>query len=155
MSASKQTKPESRRALATELGCSEKSLRNWEKLKGAPSDFDVTAWQKFIEENHLLKGMADATYSQLRSEKLAVEVRLLKIKESQANKELAPIADVRAYLATLAAKFDQMLTQKIDIESPARLVGKDIVSMRAECLVIHDEMRATVNAGISNYEPQS
>lgn len=95
------------------------------------------------------------TMHEAKLTKLRAEAEMAQIKLAETKTELAPIADVRAYLANTAAKFDQMLTQKIDVEAPARLVGKDIVAARAECQQIHDEMRETVNTGLSSYEPQA
>lgn len=144
----------SQRELARLLNVDEKALRNWIKARpDAPPVSDVDAWKKYAHDNNLGKGACNKTIAELRAEKLAVETRLLHLKEQQAKGELVEVAEVRAYLAQLGAKFDQLLTQKIDTELPPRVLGKEIVGIRAEVLATHDEIRAAVNSGISQWTP--
>lgn len=149
----------SARELARQLGVQEKSLRRWRariaagELPTPPADDDVSGWAEYLAKNGLGRGESDPDITELRAEKLAVEIRLLELKEQQARRELVTVDDVRAYLATLGAKLDQYLTQKIETELPVRLLGKDIVSARSEARAIHDEIRAEVNKGISQWSP--
>ncbi|MCC6414608.1 MAG: hypothetical protein IT582_01690 [Opitutaceae bacterium] len=146
----------SRRALARELGVDEKSLRQWERLPGAPQDRDPAIWRAFIEEHDLgVTSGASPELRALRAEKMAVETRLLKLKERQQEGRTADIEAVRDYLTKLGAKFDLLLTQKVETELPARVVGKDIVAARAECRAVHDEIREIVNAGFSEWDPKN
>lgn len=142
----------STRELARQLGVDEKTLREWKKREDAPGPNDVDGWKKYIEANGL--GVrASASIVQLRAEKLAVETRILKLKEKRENRQLVEVEEVRRHLAVMAAKFDQLLTQKIDGELPARVVGKDIVATRAECRAVHDEIREITATGLSNWNP--
>ena len=144
----------SRRALAAALGVDEKALRDWEKRPDAPKERTVEAWQPYIEANHLGKGMTRASYAQLREEKIREEIRLLKLKAQREEGKTIPIADVLGYISRLGAKWDQLLTLKLETEIPARLVGKDIVAARAEARAVHDEIREVCNAGIVGAEEE-
>jgi len=92
------------------------------------------------------------TMHEAKLKKLSAEAAMSEIKLAEARGELASISDTCDQLAVISAKFDQLITQKLDIEAPARLVGKDIVAARNECRMIHDEMRETIRAGMSIYE---
>lgn len=156
MSASKAVKTPprpryNRRELARTLEVSEKSLRNWEKLPGSPRTGDAAEWLAYIEKNNLAKGLGNEDIARLRAEKLEVEVAILKNKERRERGELIALQDVQSYLVNVSAKFDQLITQKLDVEGPARTVGKDIVALRSEFSQIHDEMRGVINAGLSGY----
>jgi len=92
------------------------------------------------------------TMHEAKLKKLSAEAAMAEIKLAETRGELASISDTCDQLAIISAKFDQLITQKLDIEAPARLVGKDIVAARNECRMIHDEMRETIRAGMSIYE---
>lgn len=144
----------SRRQRAKELGVDEKALRDWEKREDAPKDGKVETWQAYIEANHLAKGMTRKSYAELREEKIKEEIRLLKLKAQREEGKTLAHEDVRGYLARLSAKWDQLLTLKLETEIPARLVGKDIVAARAEARAVHDEIREICNAGIVGAEKE-
>ena len=55
-----------------------------------------------------------------------------------------PMDEVTAALRVATAKWDSVLTSKLDQEAPARLVGKDIAEIRAEMATIHDELRESM-----------
>lgn len=142
--------PTSRRALAKLIGCNEATIRRRQEQGGCPDFADVEGWRKLIAET---KSAGGQSYHDLRNEKLAAEIRLLKLKEQQAHGKLVEVEEVRGFLARLGAKFDQLLTQKLDTEIPARLLGKDIVAARGEARTVHDEIREIVNGGLSKWEP--
>lgn len=138
----------SNRKLAAALGVDEKALRNWLKRPDAPKGKTLEVWQAYIEANHLAKGMTRRSYAELREEKIKEEIDLLRLKKRREEGNSIAIEDVRGYLSRLAAKWDQLLTQKLETEIPARLQGKDIVAARAEARAVHDEIREVCNAGI-------
>jgi hypothetical protein len=142
------------RKQAAELGVDEKSLRNWQKLPGWPKDGTADEKRAYIAANHLAKGMTRATYAELREAKIKEEIDLLRIKKRREEGNSIAIEDVRGYLSRLAAKWDQLLTLKLETEIPARLVGKDIVAARAEARAVHDEIREVCNAGIVGAEKE-
>jgi transcriptional regulator with XRE-family HTH domain len=144
----------SRRQLAKELGVDEKALRQWETRPDAPQSKDVAEWKAYIEANHLAKGMTRQSYADLREEKIKEEIALLRLKKRREEGKTILIDDVREYLGRLGAKWDQLLTQKLETEIPARLVGKDIVAARAEARAVHDEIREICNAGIVGAEKE-
>lgn len=101
----------------------------------------------YREDRHAeAKTMHEAKLTKLRAE---AEMAQIKLAETKA--ELIALQDVQSYLVNVSAKFDQLITQKLDVEGPARTVGKDIVALRSEFSQIHDEMRGVINAGLSGY----
>ena len=95
------------------------------------------------------RNLAEEKYMKLRADRQLAELKL-----SEGQKSVIPIAAVTDYLSRLSAKWDQLLTQKLETEIPARLVGKDIVAARAEARVVHDEIREICNAGIVDAEKE-
>jgi hypothetical protein len=142
------------RKQATELGVDEKTLRNWQKLPGWPKHGTTAERQAFIEANHLAKGMTRRGYAELREEKIKEEIDLLRIKKRREEGNSLAIEDVRGFLRRLSASWDQLLTQKLETEIPARLQGKDIVAARAEARAVHDEIREVCNAGLVGAEKE-
>ena len=151
-------KPLSLRKLAVELeahgvSVDEKTLRNCQKRGEAPKEMTVAAWKPFLEE-FLKKGITRKSLADLREEKLKEEIRLLKLKAAREEGKTIALADVLGYMSRLSAKWDQLLTLKLETEIPARLLGKDIVAARAEARAVHDEIREVCNAGIVDVEKE-
>lgn len=130
------------------LSVDEKYLRVLQEREDAPESMDLGVWTEWLQGNGLAKAATRATYSDLREQKIKEEIELLRLKKRKEEGKSIAMEDVLSYLGRLAAKWDQLLTQKIDVEVPARLQGKDIVAARAEALAIHDEIREVCNAGI-------
>lgn len=140
------TKEPSRREIARACGCDEGAIRKWEKLPDSPKTRDIEAWKAYVAAHHLTRPQSVKGYAEMRTEKLAVETRLLKLKEAKEKRELIPFADAQAAFDRLLAKWHQLIAQKLEVETPARLVGKDITAARVEAKRIHDEIAETVNA---------
>ena len=141
--------PISRRKLAAAVGCDEKALRKWELLPDAPKSRDVEAWKAWVAAGHITRPQSKG-YAEMRTEKLEVETRLLKLKEAKEKREVIPFADAQAAFDRLLAKWHQLIAQKLEVEAPARLLGKDITASRAEARRIHDEVAETVNANFAD-----
>lgn len=139
-------KEPSRRAIAVACGCDEGAIRKWERLPDAPKTRDVEAWVAYVKANHIVRPQSVKGYAELRTEKLEVETRLLKLKEAREKRESIRFEDAQAAFDRLLAKWHQLIAQKLEVETPARLVGKDIAAARAEAKRIHDEIAETVNA---------
>lgn len=138
----------SRRKLALAVGCDEKAIRKWELLPDAPKSRDVEEWKAFVAKGHLTRPQSKS-YAETRTEKLEVETRLLKLKEAKEKREVIPFADAQAAFDRLLAKWHQLIAQKLEVEVPARLLGKDITAARIEAKRIHDEIAETVNANFA------
>lgn len=141
-----------RRGLARALGVDESSIRDWEDRSDAPKEMTVEAWKPYIEASHLAKGMTRKSYAELREEKIKEEIDLLRLKKLREEGRTLSLEDVQAYLSRLSARWDQLLTLKLETEIPARIIGKDIVAARAEARAVHDEIREICNAGIVEAE---
>lgn len=131
--------------LAKALDVTIRTLNDWEKRLGFPHGGTVEQINKWRDENGL-GARSNPNLTALRTEKLAVETRLLKLKEAKEKRELIPFADAQAAFDRLLAKWHQLIAQKLEVETPARLVGKDITAARVEAKRIHDEIAETVNA---------
>lgn len=139
----------SRRKLATLIGCDEKAVRKWEADPEAPKTRDVEAWKTYVAKAHITRPPTKG-YAEMRTEKLEVETRLLKLKEAKEKREVIPFSDAQAAFDRLLAKWHQLIAQKLEVEAPARLLGKDITAARMEARRIHDEIAETVNANFAD-----
>jgi hypothetical protein len=139
--------------LCDALACDNRTLRRWRKHPDAPGTNDVAAWAAFKERHGLGRG-GSQTKAELQEEKLRRENRLLDLKIAREEGKTIFAEDVKAYLVSLSAKWDQLLTLKLETEIPARLIGKDIVAARAEARAVHDEIREICNAGIVGAEKE-
>lgn len=81
--------------------------------------------------------------------KIKAERELKELELARAKRESVSSAIVDEAFKTLGAKWDLLLTQKLETEIPARLLGKDIVASRSEARLVHDEIRGICNSGLS------
>lgn len=132
-------------ALADILGVSRRTVTNWRKLPGAPKTRDAEAWGAFVEERDLGAERSSATIKKYRAEKLALEIRILRIRAERESRELIPLAEAQGTLDRFVAKVHSLITQKLETEGPPRLVGKDISGIRAELRNLHDEIGEAIN----------
>ena len=137
-------------ALAEACNVDVRTVRNWQKRPDYPKNALAGDVRKWADGLGLGRGAKHASYSELREEKLREEIALLRLKKRKEEGKAIASEDVFAYLGRLAAKWDQLLTQKLDVEIPVRLQGKDIVAARAEAQLVHDEIREICNAGITS-----
>jgi hypothetical protein len=96
---------------------------------------------------------ATSSFQEARTRKMTAEAELAQIKVAEAKHELISVPEAVDFMAHFAAKLNQLLTQKIETETPARLLGKDIVASRAEARQIHDEIWEVCNAGLNEWQP--
>jgi hypothetical protein len=124
--------------VAGKLGISRQALYNWRKLEDAPQEPNVDAWLQWAAEHK-----PDANQDLQEVKRLVELEKLRKLKRENEIQEERTIEmdEVTAALRVATAKWDSVLTSKLDQEAPARLVGKDIAEMRAELAAIHDELR--------------
>jgi hypothetical protein len=138
--------------LAKELGCDERTMARWRDRPDAPKSDDVAQWRAYMDANGLGRDTSK-TKTQLQEAKLAEEIALLKIKRAQAEGSTVGVEEMAAYVAAFSARLDQLLTQKIEVELPPRVQGKDIVEIRREARAIHDEIRETYNSRLAEWKP--
>lgn len=83
--------------------------------------------------------------------KLRAEMELAQIKVAEAKNEVMSVVDAEAFIARFAAKLNQLLMQKLEIEIPARMNGKDITAARAEARLVHDEIWEVCNGNLKKW----
>ena len=132
--------------VAGKLGISRQALYNWRKLDDAPQEPNVDAWLEWAAENK-----PDANHDLSEVKRLVELEKLRKLKrDNEINeKQTISMAEATAALRVATAKWDSVMTSKLDQEAPARLVGKDIAELRAEIALIHDELREIMGRELS------
>jgi len=89
----------------------------------------------------------------VKLEKLKAETEMAQIRLSETKGEVVALPDQIDFIKKFAARLNQLLTQKIETEVPVRLLGKDIVSARAEARMIHDEVWEVCNTSLNEWTP--
>ena len=110
-------------------------------------------WKAFLEANGLGREKSK-TKTQLQEAKLVEEIAILRLKRAKEEGNSLPIEEMGDWAARFSAKLDQLLTLKLESEAPARVVGKDIVAVRAELRAVHDEIRGIYNSGLTEWKPK-
>ena len=64
---------------------------------------------------------------------------------AEAKREVIAFTDAQGAFDRLLGRWHQLITQKLETETPPRVVGKDITAIRAEVKAIHDEIAEIVN----------
>ena len=141
------------RDLAKLLGCALRTLERWQTVDGSPTSDDPDEWRAWIEANGLGRDTSK-TKTQLQEQELVEKIALLRIKRAQAEGASIPLAEMGDFMAQFSARLDQLLTLKIETEAPPRVVGKDIVAIRAELRAVHDEIREIYNGNLSEWKPK-
>lgn len=101
------------------------------------------------------RSKSTSTFQEARTKKISAEAELAQLKVAEARAEVISVPDAVEFMSRFAAKLNQLLTQKIETEVPARLLGKDIVAARTEARQIHDEVWEVCNAGLNEWQPTS
>ena len=91
--------------LASAIGVTDRSLRDWRKLKGAPKGYDVAAWKKFNSDRGLgnrSKAARDPILEELKDQKMRAQTEVIKlqterieIRNALARGEAIPIDQAR------------------------------------------------------------
>lgn len=103
----------------------------------------------YREANDRAKGdLASEKLAKLRTERMIAELKL-----EQQRGELIDIDEMGEWVSRTAARWEQLLKLKLEIELPPKLVGKDIVAIRRELKRLHDEIREICNAGLDEWKP--
>lgn len=137
--------------MAGALQISRETLYNWRKFPTAPKTADPVAWQEWREE-HKPEG-GDANLADVKRLVELEKLRKLKRENEIGEAKTVPVDEVVSSLREATAKWDSVLTSKLQQEAPARLVGKDIAELRAEMTVINDELREAMARELA-YRPE-
>lgn len=140
-------------ALAEQLGCEVRTLRNWQKLDGAPSGLNVEAWLKFRDE----RGLGRQRGADLHALKVQIAEQDLERKRHEnavLRGESIPANEIRDFLREWAAKLDLLLTSELETNAPPLLDGKPIAEIRVTMRDVHDRIRAATARGLLSWEPE-
>lgn len=138
--------------LAAALGCDERTITRWRKLPNAPTGDEIEEWKKFCLENGLGRDTSK-TKTQLQEEKLRREIKLADLRIARETGAMVGVDEMASYVARFSARLDQLLTQKLEVELPPRVQGKDIVGIRQEARAVHDEIREIYNGQLDAWKP--
>lgn len=94
--------------------------------------------------------LASEKLAKLRTERMIAELKL-----EQQRQEVISISEIGDFLSRLAAKWEQLLKLKLEVEAPPKVIGKGIVEVRQELRTLHDEIREVCNAHLDEWKPPS
>lgn len=81
----------------------------------------------------------------LRDEKLTEEVRKLRIRNDRDDGKLIPVEDVKRREASILAKVDSIIEQKLSNEYPSAVAGLDVPQARVYGKRLGDQIRGLFN----------
>lgn len=131
--------------LARQLGVSRQSFVSWRSLPDAPTEPDLEKWRVFIEVNSLGTD-GSSTLKALRAQLLTEQIQREKRRNLVEARDLIPLRDSVAAASLARSIWQDCIRSKLEYESAARLVGKDVSEIRMEMRAIHDELVADINA---------
>lgn len=149
-----QTRRLSDASLARALGCDRTSLPEWRRRGDAPVDNNLETWREYCQK-HGLGRFIQKTKTQLQEDKLRRDIKLADLKIAREEGNMVDVDTMANYVARFSAKLDQLLTQKIEVELPPRVQGKDIVEIRREARAVHDEIREIYNKALPEWKPST
>jgi hypothetical protein len=141
-----------RKELCERLNIDVRTLDRWRKLEGAPTNYDSAAWIAFQVANGLGRDPSK-TKTQLQEDKLRREIKLADLRIARETGAMVGVDEMASYVARFSARLDQLLTQKLEVELPPRVQGKDIVAIRQESRAVHDEIREIYNGQLDAWKP--
>lgn len=141
----KPTAAQSWSALARDLGVSRQSFVRWRSLPGAPLEPNPKTWASFIESNSLGSD-GSATLKSLRAELLRVQIKRENRRYQVEGRELIPLKDSISAAIQARTLWQQAIRSKLEHQTAARVVGKDVGEIHLEMRLIHDELIAEINA---------
>ena len=92
--------------------------------------------------------LAAEKLTKLRTERMIAELKL----ETQRG-HTVQLDEVTGYLATIGAKWDQLMRMKLEVEAPMLLQGKSVAEMRVVLRKLASEIRTISNAGLDEWTP--
>ena len=131
--------------LARELGVSRQSFVRWRSLPDAPVEPDPEKWAKYVELNQLGTD-GSATLKSLRAELLRVQIKRENRRYQVEGRELIALKDSISAASQARTLWQQAVRSKLEHQTAARLVGKDVGEIHLEMRLIHDELIEEINA---------
>jgi len=131
--------------LARELGVSRQSFVRWRSLPDAPVEPDPEKWAKYVELNQLGTD-GSATLKSLRAELLRVQIKRENRRYQVEGRELIALKDSISAASQARTLWQQAIRSKLEHQTAARLVGKDVGEIHLEMRLIHDELIEEINA---------
>jgi phage terminase Nu1 subunit (DNA packaging protein) len=146
-------------ALAKELGLSRQAIYDARaRFQNAPAKHEdgrrenLVAWQQFCAENVIGKDTATRNLSDLKAELMREQIKLARMKNAEAKREVIGRDLVSNYLISWVAKLDLILTTELENNLPSLLIGQPIDIMRLEMRKAHDRIRESTRRGLSAWE---
>ena len=136
--------PSSWSALARELGVSRQSFVRWRSLPDAPAEPDAKKWGVFIESNQLGTD-GSATLKSLRAELLRVQIKREHRRYQVEGRELIPLKDSISAAIQARTLWQHAIRSKLEHQTAARVVGKDVGEIHLEMRLISDELFDEIN----------
>lgn len=84
--------------------------------------------------------------NEAKLQKLKADAEMAEVKLAEAKREVIAFSDAQGAFDRLLGRWHQLISQKLETETPPRVVGKDITAIRAEVKAIHDEIAEIVNS---------
>jgi hypothetical protein len=131
--------------LARQLGVSRQSFVRWRSLPDAPVEPDPQKWGKYVELNQLGTD-GSATLKSLRAELLRVQIKRENRRYQIEGRELIALKDSISAASQARTLWQQAIRSKLEHQTAARLVGKDVGEIHLEMRLIHDELIEEINA---------
>lgn len=89
---------------------------------------------------------SSAAMNEAKLQKLKADAEMAEVKLAEAKREVIAFSDAQGAFDRLLGRWHQLISQKLETETPPRVVGKDITAIRAEVKAIHDEIAEIVNS---------
>ena len=92
--------------------------------------------------------LAAEKLAQTRARRMLDELKL-----ETARGHTVQLDEVKSYHATIAAKWDQLMRLKLEVEAPMLLQGKSVAEMRVVLKRMASDIRSISNAGLDEWTP--
>lgn len=137
--------------LASRLGVSSQTLREWRAKLGAPESTDWGAWDAFVKESGLgTKGFG----TPLKDEKLRHEIEILKARLAREHRQVIAREEVSRLLLHISTRGQTMLYQFLETEAPPKLAGMSAAQMRPILREMADEICEAMGGLIDEFDKQ-
>jgi phage terminase Nu1 subunit (DNA packaging protein) len=98
------------------------------------------------------KDTATRNLADLKAELMREQIKLARMKNAEAKREVIDRDLVASYLKSWVAKLDLVLTAELENNLPALLIGQPIDLIRAEMRNAHDRIRDSTRRGLREWE---
>lgn len=92
--------------------------------------------------------VATEKLNKLRTERMMAELKLETLRGQS-----IPADTIKHFTSTLAAKWEQLMRLKLEVEAPMLLQGKSVAEMRVVLKKLAAEIRTISNGGLDEWKP--